>query len=143
MLIATLFLNVYLFTIVPKGFFPQQDQGRLIGGIRADQSISFQLMSKKMTQFVGILMKDPAVASVVGFTGGGQTNSGFVFMELKPLAERKITTDQVIARLRRELQAVTGAQLFLQSVQDIRVGGRQSNAQYQYTLQSDNLERSA
>ena len=138
-LVATLFLNVYLFTIVPKGFFPQQDQGRLIGGIRADQSISFQLMSKKMTQFVGILMKDPAVASVVGFTGGGQTNSGFVFMELKPLAERKITTDQVITRLRRELQPVTGAQLFLQSVQDIRIGGRQSNAQYQYTLQSDNL----
>ncbi|MFI5017915.1 MAG: efflux RND transporter permease subunit [Dongiales bacterium] len=138
-LIATLFLNVYLFTIVPKGFFPQQDQGRLIGGIRADQSISFQLMSKKMTQFIGILMKDPAVASVVGFTGGGQTNSGFVFMELKPLAERKITTDQVITRLRRDLQAVTGAQLFLQSVQDIRIGGRQSNAQYQYTLQSDNL----
>ena len=97
-------------------------------------------MRKKMTQFVGILMKDPAVASVVGFTGGGQTNSGFVFMELKPLAERKLTTDQVIARLRRELQPVTGAQLFLQSVQDIRVGGRQSNAQYQYTLQSDNLE---
>jgi len=139
-LLATLVLNVYLFAVVPKGFFPQQDQGRLIGGIRADQSISFQLMRKKMTQFVGILMKDPAVASVVGFTGGGQTNSGFVFMELKPLAERKLTTDQVIARLRRELQPVTGAQLFLQSVQDIRVGGRQSNAQYQYTLQSDNLE---
>ena len=139
-LIATLFLNVYLFTIVPKGFFPQQDQGRLIGGIRADQSISFQLMSKKMTQFINILMKDPAVGSVVGFTGGGQTNSGFVFMELKPLAQRKLTTDQVITRLRRELQAVTGAQLFLQSVQDIRIGGRQSNAQYQYTLQSDNLE---
>ena len=138
-LVATLFLNVYLFTIVPKGFFPQQDQGRLIGGIRADQSISFQLMSKKMTQFVHILMKDPAVASVVGFTGGGQTNSGFVFMELKPLAERKLTTDQVITRLRRELQPVTGAQLFLQSAQDIRIGGRQSNAQYQYTLQSDNL----
>ena len=100
-------------------------------------------MSKKMTQFVGILMKDPAVASVVGFTGGGQTNSGFVFMELKPLAERKLTTDQVITRLRRKLQAVTGAQLFLQSVQDIRIGGRQGNAQYQYTLQSDNLDGSA
>ena len=85
-LVATLSLNVYLFTIVPKGFFPQQDTGRLIGGIQADQSISFQLMSKKMTQFVEILMKDPAVASVVGFTGGGQTNSGFVFMALKPVS---------------------------------------------------------
>jgi multidrug efflux pump len=139
LLFAALALNFYLFAIVPKGFFPQQDQGRLFGGIRADQSISFQLMSKKMTQFVDILTKDAAVSSVVGFTGGGQTNSGFVFMELKPLAERKLSTDQVIVRLRRELQQVTGAQLFLQSVQDIRVGGRQSNAQYQYTLQSDDL----
>jgi multidrug efflux pump len=138
-LLATLVLNFYLFSIVPKGFFPQQDQGRLVGGIRADQSISFQLMRKKMTQFIDILMKDPAVAHVVGFTGGGQTNAGFVFMELKPLSERKLSADQVIARMHRELKQLTGADLFLQSVQDVRTGGRQSNAQYQFTLQSDSL----
>jgi multidrug efflux pump len=139
-LLTTLVLNFQLYSIVPKGFFPQQDQGRIIGGIRADQSISFQLMSRKMQQFVGILRKDPAVESVVGFTGGGQTNSGFVFAELKPLAERRLSTDAVIARLRNELQQVAGAQLILQSVQDIRAGGRQSNSQYQYTLQSSDLE---
>src|SRR5262249_35447292 len=133
-LLATLGLNFYLFSIVPKGFFPQQDQGRLVGGIRSDQSISFQLKRKKMNQFVAILMKAPAVASVVGFTGGGQTNSGFVFLELKPLAERKISADEVIGRLRKELRNVTGARLFLQSVQDIRSGGRQSNSQHQFTL---------
>ena len=139
-LLATLCLNFYLFAIVPKGFFPQQDTGRLIGGIQADQSISFQLMRQKLAQFISIVRKDPAVDSIVGFTGGGQTNSGFVFMSLKPLSERRLSADQVIGRLRRELAAVPGASLFLQAVQDIRVGGRQSNAQYQYTLQADNLE---
>ena len=138
-LLATLCLNVYLFYIVPKGFFPQQDTGRLVGGIQADQSISFQSMRQKLTQFITILRKDPAVENVVGFTGGGQTNSGFVFISLKPLSERKLSADQIIARLRRELSQVAGATLFLQSTQDIRVGGRQSNAQYQYTLQSDDL----
>jgi multidrug efflux pump len=137
-LIATLGLNFYLFKIVPKGFFPQQDTGRIIGGIQADQSISFQLMRQKMTQFMAIVRQDPAVESVVGFTGGGQTNTGFMFMSLK--SDRRLTADQVIARLRRKLAVVPGATLFLQSVQDIRVGGRPSNAQYQYTLQSDNLE---
>ena len=136
-LLATLGLNFYLFAIVPKGFFPQQDTGRIIGGVQADQSISFQLMRQKMTRFMSIIQKDPAVDSVVGFTGGGQTNSGFFFMSLK--SNRKLTADQVIARLRRELAVVPGATLFLQSVQDIRVGGRASNAQYQYTLQSDEL----
>jgi len=140
LLLATLCLNFYLFVIVPKGFFPQQDTGRLVGGIQADQSISFQLMQQKLTQFISIVKSDPAVASVVGFTGGGQANSGFVFMSLKPLSERKLSADQVIARLRRELGQVPGASLFLQAVQDIRVGGRQSNAQYQYTLQADSLE---
>jgi multidrug efflux pump len=139
-LLATLCLNFYLFAIVPKGFFPQQDTGRLIGGIQADQSISFQLMRQKLAQFISIVRKDPAVDSIVGFTGGGQTNSGFVFIALKPRSERKLSADQVIGRLRRELAAVPGAALFLQAVQDIRVGGRQSNAQYQYTLQADNLE---
>ncbi len=133
-------LNVFLYIDVPKGFFPQQDTGRLVGGIQADQSISFQLMQQKMTQFVSIVQKDPAVDSVVGFTGGGTTNSGFVFMSLKPLAERKISADQVIARMRGQLASVPGASLFLQAVQDFRVGGRQSNAQYQYTIQGDTLE---
>ena len=137
--LSTLCLSGYLFVAIPKGFFPQQDTGRLVGSIQADQSISFQLMRQKLEQFVSILRKDPAVADVVGFTGGGQTNSGFVFMSLKPLAERKLSADQVIARLRRELAPVPGATLFLQAVQDIRIGGRLSNAQYQYTLQSDNL----
>ena len=139
-LLATLCLNFYLFIIVPKGFFPQQDTGRMVGGLQADQSISFQLMEKKLSQFMAIVQKDPAVASVTGFTGGGQTNSGFCFIALKPRSERNVTSDQVIARLRRQLNQVPGASLFLQSVQDIRVGGRQSNAQYQYTLQSDDLD---
>ena len=137
-LAATLCLNVFLFYIVPKGFFPQQDTGRLTGSIQADQSISFQLMSQKLTQLIDIIHKDPAVDSVVGFTGGGQTNGGFVFASLKPISDRPNVT-QVIARLRREMAVVPGATLFFQAVQDIRVGGRQSNAQYQYTLQGDDL----
>jgi multidrug efflux pump len=138
-LFATMAVTVYLYVIVPKGFFPQQDTGRMIGGIQADQSISFQSMRKKLTQFIQIILKDPAIESVVGFTGGQQTNSGFVFVSLKPLSERNATVDQVIARLRLNLAEVPGASLFLQAVQDIRVGGRQSNALYQYTLQADDL----
>jgi multidrug efflux pump len=138
-LAATVALNVYLFILVPKGLFPQQDTGRMIGGIRADQSISFQLMRDKLTQFIHIIRQDPAVASVVGFTGGGQTNSGFVFVALKPLSERQISVGQVIGRLRGKLAGVAGARLFLQAVQDIRAGGRASNAEYQYTLQSDDI----
>ena len=138
-LAATLCLNVFLFYIVPKGFFPQQDTGRLIGSIQADQSISFQLMSQKLTRYINIIHNDKAVASVVGFTGGGQTNGGFVFASLKPISERSSITE-VIARLRREMAAVPGATLFFQASQDIRVGGRQSNAQYQYTLQGDDLD---
>ncbi len=139
-LLAALCLNVWLFVIIPKGFFPQQDTGRMIGGLQADQSISFQLMRDKLTQFISIVRKDKAIDSVVGFTGGGQTNSGFVFIALKPRSERGLSADAVIARLRRELGQVPGASLFLQSVQDIRVGGRQSNAQYQFTLQADSLD---
>jgi multidrug efflux pump len=139
-LAAVLGLNFYLYNIIPKGFFPQQDTGRLVGSIQADQSISFQLMQQKLTQFVTIIKNDPAVETAVGFTGGGQTNSGFVFVSLRPLGERHIFADGVIARLRREMAIVPGASLFLQSVQDIRVGGRASNAQYQYTLQSPTLE---
>jgi len=139
-LATVLGLNFYLYNIIPKGFFPQQDTGRMVGSIQADQSISFQLMQKKLTQFVTIIKNDPAVETVVGFTGGGQTNSGFMFVSLKPFGERNMSVDQVIARLRREMAVVPGATLFLQGVQDIRVGGRASNAQYQYTLQGPTLE---
>jgi len=139
-LATVLGLNFYLYSVIPKGFFPQQDTGRMIGSIQADQSISFQLMQQKLTQFVTIIKNDPAVETAVGFTGGGQTNSGFMFVSLKPLSERKLSVDQVIGRLRRELAVVPGATLFLQAVQDIRVGGRASNAQYQFTLQGPTFE---
>jgi multidrug efflux pump len=137
--LATVLLNIHLYVTIPKGFFPQQDTGRIMGGIRADQSISFQAMRRKFRQFVEIVRSDPAIESVAGFTGGGQTNSGFLFATLKPLSERDATADQVIARLRPKLNQVPGAMLFLQAVQDIRVGGRQGNAQYQFTLQADSL----
>jgi len=137
---AVLALNFYLYDIVPKGFFPQQDTGRMVGSIQADQSISFQLMQQKLTQFVTIVKQDPAVDTAVGFTGGGQTNSGFMFVSLKPLQERKASVDEVIGRLRRKLAVVPGATLFLQAVQDIRAGGRVGNAQYQYTLQGPTFE---
>ncbi|HEY1491241.1 MAG TPA: efflux RND transporter permease subunit, partial [Steroidobacteraceae bacterium] len=139
MLAATVVFNIYLFRVIPKGFFPQQDTGRLMGGIQADQSISFQAMSKKLVQFMNIVKADPDVDTVVGFTGGGSTNSGNVFLSLKAKPERKLSADQVIARLRPKLNQVAGARLFLQAAQDIRTGGRQSNAQYQYTLQADNV----
>ncbi len=138
-LLVTVCLNIYLYVIIPKGFFPQQDTGRLVGGIQADQSISFQAMRVKLADFMDIVGSDPAVQNVVGFTGGAQRNSGFMFVALKPLSERKETADQVIARLRIKLAKEPGANLFLQPVQDIRIGGRASNAQYQYTLQADDL----
>jgi multidrug efflux pump len=133
-LLATVALNIVLFTAIPKGLFPQVDTGRLNGIIQGDQSISFQLMKEKLKQIVEILRQDPAVAHLAGFTGGRQTNGGFVFVSLKPLAERKISADLVMARLRPKLAQVVGARLILQSVQDVRVGGRQSNALYQFTL---------
>jgi len=138
-LLATIILNVYLYVIIPKGFFPQQDTGRLAGGIQADQSISFQAMRQKLAAFMEIVRSDPAVENVVGFTGGAQRNSGQMFVALKPLSERHETADQVVARLRVKLSKEPGASLFLQPVQDIRIGGRQANAQYQYTLQGDDL----
>jgi multidrug efflux pump len=140
LLLGTVCLNIYLFVIVPKGFFPQQDTGRLIGNIQADQSISFQAMRQKLADFMEIIRQDPAVGSVVGFTGGSRVNSGFMFVSLKPLAERKLSADQVITRLRGKLAREPGANLFLQAAQDIRMGGRQSNAQYQYTLLADQLD---
>ncbi|HTT07182.1 MAG TPA: efflux RND transporter permease subunit [Gammaproteobacteria bacterium] len=139
-LFAMIVLNVYLFIIVPKGFFPQQDTGRLLGGIQADQSTSFQAMQGKLAQFLAVIKKDPAVDDVVAFTGGEQTNTGRVFVALKPVSERRQSADQIIARLRGKMGQVPGASLFLQSAQDIRVGGRASNAQYQYTLQADHLD---
>ena len=139
-LLATVCLNIYLYTVIPKGFFPQQDTGRLMGNIQADQSISFQAMRDKLATFVNIVGQDPAVNSVVGFTGGGQLNTGRMFVALKPLADRHLSADKVIARLRSKLAHEPGANLFLQSVQDISVGGRASNAQYQYTLQADGID---
>jgi multidrug efflux pump len=139
LLLATICLNVYLYSVVPKGFFPQQDTGRLTGSLRADQSISFQAMEKKLQQFIMLLRRDPAVETVTGYTGGAQRNTASLYLVLKPLSQRQESADQVIARLRRQLGHEPGASLYLQSVQDIRVGGRQSNAQYQYTLRSDNL----
>jgi len=136
-LLATIVLNVHLYRVIPKGFFPQQDTGLMIGGVQADQSISFQLMKTKLAKFVSLVNADPAVEGAVAFTGGRQTNSGFVFITLKPLAQRLISADQVIARLRPKLNQVAGARMFLQAMQDLRVGGRQSNAQYQFTLLSD------
>jgi len=138
-LAATIGLNVYLYIHIPKGFFPQQDVGRMIGSIQADQGISFQAMRQKLADFIEIVRGDPAVENVVGFTGGGQRNSGFMFITLKPVRERGASVDQVIARLRPKLLQEPGANLFLVPVQDIRMGGRQANAQYQFTLQADEL----
>ena len=137
-LVTVIGLNVYLYNAIPKGFFPQQDSGRLNGGLRADQSISSEAMGRKMRQIVGILMKDPAVSTVVGFTGGGRSGGGFLAVDLKPRGQRKDGGQAVIARLRPQLQKVTGLTVFLNPQQDVRVGGRQSNATYQYTLKSDN-----
>jgi multidrug efflux pump len=147
-LLATIVLNFYLYGAVSKGFFPQEDSGILFGNIQADQAISFQAMERKFEKFVQIIHADPAVQNVVGFTGGGgggprgggATNSGQVFVQLKPLAKRKLTTDQIIARLGPRLRAVAGARLFLQGRQDVRAGGRQGNAQFQYTVEGDTLE---
>jgi multidrug efflux pump len=134
-------LNIFLYMVVPKGFFPQQDTGRLGGGIQAEQDISFAAMRQKLVQYVGIVGQDPAIQNVVAFTGGNTaSNQGRMFITLKPMNERKISADQVIARLRPKLARVPGATLFLQAAQDLQVGGRQSNAQYQYTLQDENLE---
>jgi multidrug efflux pump len=139
-LFVTVGLNVVLFLKIPQGFFPQQDTGRLTGRIVADQSISFQLMQQKLTTFLTIASKDPAIDSIVGFTGGGQTNSGFTFASLKPRSQRD-PIDRVIARLARETAQVPGANMFFQAVQDIRVGGRSSSgAQYEYTLQADDID---
>jgi multidrug efflux pump len=143
--LSTFAVNVHLFNIVPKGFFPQQDNGRLAANIVAQQDVSFATIQEKMVRYANILKEDPAIDTVTLFTGGGggrgtTANTGRGFISLKPREERKISADQVITRLRPKLAQVPGATLYLQAVQDVRLGGRSSNAQYQFTLQSDDLE---
>ncbi len=138
--LATMAATIFLYAKVPKGFFPQQDAGRLTGTIQADQDTSFQAMQKKLAQFVDTVMRDPNVESANGFVGGGTANSGRMFISLKPKNQRKLAADQVIAQLRGKLAHVPGATLVLQPVQDVRVGGRHSAAQYQYTLRGDNSD---
>ena len=137
-LVFVIALNVYLFAAIPKGGFPQQDTGQISGGIRADQSISFQAMQGKLRQLVNIIKEDPDVATVVGFTGGRRAGGGFMFINLKPANQRTVAGQAVIARLRPKLARVTGVSLFLSPVQDLRSGGRSANANFQYTLKSDN-----
>ncbi|MGO9391460.1 efflux RND transporter permease subunit [Rhodoblastus sp.] len=142
-LLATVALNFELYRIVPKGLFPQQDTGRLIGRLEADQSISFQGVSQKLEEMLRIAKEDPAVDTVVGFTGAGSgggngsSNTATVFAALKPVSQRDVTVDEVIARLRPKLGHVPGGRLFFQAAQDFRAGGRSSSAQYQYTLAAD------
>ena len=141
LLLCTIGLNIYLYTIVPKGFFPIQDTGRLSGTIQADQSISSQAMQKKLADFVAILHQDPEIETVIGFTGGQRsTNSGQMFATLKPLEERQLSVDKLMTRLRGKLKNEPGAQLILQSPQDLRIGARGSSALFEYSLQADNLE---
>jgi multidrug efflux pump len=138
-LILTIALNIYLFIVIPKGFFPQQDTGRLIGNIQADQDTSFEAMNLRLKQMIKIVLADKDVQSLAGFTGGGGgLNTARMFVTLKPLAQRK-SADLVIADLRPQLAHIPGATLYLTSAQDLTIGGRQGNALYQYTLQSDNF----
>jgi multidrug efflux pump len=138
--IATVALSAYLFVIVPKGFFPQQDTGRLSGAVQPAQDVSFPLLAEKLKTFVDIVRQDPAVDTVIAFGGGGARGGARMFVQLKPLSERKLSADRVIARLRGPLSRVPGASLFLQPVQDVRVGGRASSSQYQFTLQAPRVE---
>jgi multidrug efflux pump len=139
-LLAVVALNFHLFATIPKTFFPQQDTGTIMGGVSADQGSSFGMMKARLDRFMGIVQQDPAVAAVNGFTGGGRSNSANLFITLKPLKERKVSADQVIARLRKQLAHEPGANLFMVPVQDIRIGGRPANAQYQYTLLADDID---
>ncbi|KTD38515.1 multidrug efflux system, subunit C [Legionella nautarum] len=139
--LLTLILNIFLYVVISKGFFPQQDIGQLAGTIQTDQNLSFQATDKKFYELVDIILHDPAVENIVGFIGGNtRTTTGSVFVSLKPLSERKISADQVIARLRPKLAKVSGAYLYLQASQDLIVGGRQTNAQFQYTLTGNDIQ---
>ena len=143
--LSTIGFTVYLYVIVPKGFFPQQDTGRLSGSLQADQDTSFQSMSRLLEQFSAVVGEDPAVAGMISFIGGGgrggggASNSARMFVSLKPLQDRKLRADDVIKRIRAKTSGMVGASLVLQSVQDLRIGGRASSAQYQYTLRGDSL----
>ena len=140
--LGTLGLNIFLVARVPKGFFPQQDTGVFLGGMQGPQDTSFTAMSAAVRQAVSVIKSDPGVQNVMAFTGGqGAMNGGFTFVALKPLSERKASADQIIARLRPKLARISGAAVFLQAAQDIRIGGRQSSAQYQYTLSADTTEK--
>ena len=131
-------LNVYLFMAIPKGFFPEQDNGQLQGGLRADQSISSSALADKLQQAVDIVRRDPAVATVVGFSGGGGAGGGFLSAALKPTSERTESTREVINRLRPQLNQITGLRVFLNPVQELRMGGRSTSSTYQFTLKADN-----
>ncbi|MGA9860656.1 MAG: efflux RND transporter permease subunit, partial [Terriglobales bacterium] len=140
-LFITIALNVVLIVEIPKGFFPQQDTGAISGGVQGPQDSSFAAMNDSIQQIIGVIKNDPAVANVIGFTGGNSaTNSGSIYIALKPLAERKVSAAQIINRLRPQLNRLPVASAFLQAAQDLRIGGRSSNAMYQYTLQSDNVQ---
>src|SRR4051812_2027508 len=141
-MLSTLALTVYLYVIVPKGFFPQQDTGRLVGNLQADQGTSFQAMSKLLVRFANTVSEDPAVDNVIAFTGGnfgGAANTARMFVSIKPLNERDASADEIMARIRAKTSKMAGAMLVLQGVQDLRIGGRASSAQYQYTLRGDDL----
>jgi multidrug efflux pump len=138
--LVTIGVSVYLYIIVPKGFFPQQDTGQIGGNIVADQDISFTAMREKLHAFLKIVQADPAIDNVTGFTGGGTLNTASMWMQLKPLSERKVSADDVINRLRGKLARIPGATLFLMAGQDLHIGGRGSNSQYQFTLQADSLK---
>jgi multidrug efflux pump len=140
-LLITIAVNIYLFVVIPKGFFPQQDNGTIYGGIQGAQDISFQSMQSLSKFFVDRIKSDPAVENVMAYTGGnGAVNGGFVYLGLKPLNQRNANASQVINRLRPKLTSTPGASVFMQAGQDLRIGGRQSNAQFQYTIQSDNIQ---
>ncbi len=140
-LLLTIALNVVLIVKIPKGFFPQQDTGAIVGGVQGPQDASFPVMNNSIRQLVGVIKSDPAVANVIAYTGGnGATNGGFIYIALKPLNERKISALQIINRLRPKLNRLPVASAFLQAAQDLRIGGRSSNALYQYTIQCDNVQ---
>ncbi len=140
-LLLTIALNVALIIEIPKGFFPEQDTGAITGGVQGPQDASFPAMDSSTQQIVAVIKNDPAVDNVIAFTGGGgATNTGHIYIALKPLAVRKVSATEIIARLRSKLNRMPVASTFLQAAQDLRIGGRSGNAEYQYTIQSDNVQ---
>jgi len=137
--ISTICLSIFLFIIIPKGFFPQQDTGRIMASIVTDQDTSFQSLKTKFVKLIDIIKKDPAIENVVGFIGSASTNSGSVYISLKDMDKRKISSDKIIERLRTKLNHIAGATLYMQTAQDIIIGGRQGNAQFQYTISGDSI----